>query len=207
MKQEIVFSSSDRIAVLAPHPDDECIGVAAVLIQAPDQADIYVFTDGSHGNKDRSIEEELVLRKKQFEAEMKYVMPHAWYWLGIEDTKLSEHPEVTKGIDFTKYTKIFLPGIKSLHPDHVAAAEFCINAIRTQGATAECYLYEVFSPFYNPSHYIDITDLEDEKRKLIRFHEDQSEQEEIALTLNAFRAAQMFLPQIRCVECFDRINV
>ena len=49
--------------------------------------------------------------------------------------------------------------------------------------------------------------MEDEKRKLIRFHEDQSEQEEIALALNAFRAAQMFNPQIRYVECYDRIDV
>lgn len=204
----IDFSEKDRIAVIAPHPDDECLGVAAVLLKAADRTDIYVMTDGSHGNKEHSIEENRVIRKKQFEAEMDYIMPHAWYWIGIEDTKLKEHSEAAKTIDFTKYTKIFLPQLESLHPDHVAAAQMCHNAIRAQGSTAASYSYEVYSPFLNPSHYIDITELEEQKRKLIRFHADQTEQEEIALSLNAFRAAQMFRhPEYQYVECYRQVDV
>ena len=50
MKEIITFREDDRIAVVAPHPDDECIGVSAALIFAPKQTDIIVMTDGSHGN-------------------------------------------------------------------------------------------------------------------------------------------------------------
>jgi LmbE family N-acetylglucosaminyl deacetylase len=50
MREKIVSTDADRIAVVAPHPDDECLEVASVLILAPQQTDIYVLTDGSHGN-------------------------------------------------------------------------------------------------------------------------------------------------------------
>ena len=75
MAEEIIFTEKDRIAVIAPHPDDECLGAAAALLRATDRTDIYVLTDGSHGCEERSIEEELAIRKRQFEAKMEYLKP------------------------------------------------------------------------------------------------------------------------------------
>ena len=46
MRERIVFEKNDRIAVIAPHPDDECLGAAAPLILAPDRTDVFVLTDG-----------------------------------------------------------------------------------------------------------------------------------------------------------------
>lgn len=192
MIHELIFSKDDRIAVIAPHPDDECLGASAPLLLAPDQTDVFVLTDGSHGNPEMPIEEEALIRKKQFEAEMDFVKPHAFTWLGIEDTKLSLHPEAVRKIDFTPYTVIFLPWLESLHPDHRHATAYCIEAIRSQKAKAACYSYEIFAPFHKPTHFADITDIIEKKQKLIRFHEDQHTQEEIILSLNAFRAAQLF---------------
>ena len=207
MRKKIIFTEEDRIAIVAPHPDDECIFAAAALLLASDQTDVFVLTDGSHGNTNRSIEEEAAIRKKQFDAEMEYVKPHAVYWFGIEDTKLSENTGIVHSIDFTPYTRIFLPWIESLHPDHRAAAEMCMSEIRKQGCHAECYSGEVYKPFSSPSHYIDITSLAEEKRRLIRFHEDQAALEEVVLSLNAFRAAQMMhLPECKFAECYDQIK-
>ena len=207
MRKEIILAKNDRIAVIAPHPDDECLGASAVLLQAPEQTDIYVLTDGSHGSAKRYVEEEATVRKAQFEAEMAYLRPHGWYWLGIEDTKLDKHGEAADQIDFTGYTKIFLPWLGSLHPDHVAAAKMCIKAIQRQKPQAECYSYEINAPFSYPSHYIDITAMEERKRRLVRFHADQAGQEQITLALNAFRAAQMLrFPQYKYVECYLRIE-
>ncbi len=207
MREEIIFTEDDKIAVIAPHPDDECIGASAALLLAPDRTDIFVLSDGSHGSKERTIEEEAILRKRQFENEMEFVKPHSWHWFGAEDTKLNEHKELGMQIDFTPYTKIFLPWLNSLHPDHVAAADMCIDAIRRQKAKGECWSYEIFAPFYEPGYYIDITAIEEAKRKLIRFHEDQPYHESIILSLNAFRAAQMFFhPHYKYVECYEKVN-
>lgn len=208
MKHEIVFSEEDRIAVIAPHPDDECLGASAALLTAADRTDIFVLTDGSHGCKTRTTEEEAKLRRKQFENEMKYVKPHAYTWLGVEDTKMVAHPEAVKEIDFTPYSIIFIPWLESLHPDHRYAAAYCIDEIRRQKAKATCYSYEIFAPFHNPTHFIDITSVENEKRKLIRFHEDQQGQEAINLSLNAFRAAQLIKrDDISCAEAFIKVDV
>lgn len=62
MRERIVFEKNDRIAVIAPHPDDECLGAAAPLILAPDRTDVFVLTDGSHGNPEISIAEEAKIR-------------------------------------------------------------------------------------------------------------------------------------------------
>ena len=208
MREEIKFSSEDRIAVIAPHPDDESLGASAALLLAPGITDIFVLTDGSHGCRQRSFEEEAVVRKRQFEAEMEYVKPRSYAWLGVEDSKLSLHPEVVKRIDFTPYTIIFLPWLRSFHPDHRCAAEFCLDEIRRQNARAACYFYEIDAPFYDPSHYIDISDIADEKRRLVRFHADQKSHEQITLALNAYRAAQMIkYKSLRYAEAFQKADV
>lgn len=191
MWEEIVFKEEDSIAVIAPHPDDESLGTAGVLLLAPEKTDVFVLTDGSHGNPTRSKEEEAAIRKQQFEAVMEYVKPRTYFWFGYEDSLLDTFPQAVCEIDFTNYTKIFLPWQESLHCDHRAAAAMCMDAIRQQNAKAECYSYEVTAPFRDPTHYIDISDLAEQKRKMICFHKDQIHHERIALSLNAFRAAQM----------------
>ncbi len=208
MRERIVFKEEDRIAVIAPHPDDECLGAAAALILAPDRTDIYVLTDGSHGNPEKSTAEEAGIRRAQFEAEMEAVRPHAWEWLGYEDTTLPKHLDAADGIDFTPYTKIFLPWIQSPHPDHRAAALMCCKAIRRQRAKAECFMYEICSPFYRPTHCIDITEHTEAKRQLIRFHADQGNQEEISLSLNLLRGSQMLSdPKCKYAECYLEADV
>ena len=207
MWETIEFTPEDRIAIVAPHPDDECLGASAALLMAPEKTDVFIMTDGSHGNPDKSIEEEAVIRKRQFEAEMEYVKPNSWRWIGIEDTKLVEHQNAADEIDFTPYTKIFLPWSESVPPELRACEQSCRGASRKQKATAECFSYELNAPFHRPSHYIDITGLVEEKRKLVRFHEDQTEQEQITLTLNQFRAAQLFRHEdIKFAECYLQID-
>ena len=207
MRERLVFEESDRICVIAPHPDDECLGVAAALILAPDRTDIFVITDGSHGNPDVSIEEEAVVRRAQFEAEMEAVRPHSWEWIGIEDTTLPKQPDDAINIDFTPYTKIFLPWHESPHPDHRACAMMCCRAIRRQRARAECFMYEIITPFYRPTHSIDITQFVEEKRRLIRFHVDQAEQEEMNLAVNRLRGAQLYLnPVCDYAECYLKVD-
>ena len=207
MRERIVFQEEDLIAVVAPHPDDECLGAAAALLLAPDRTDIYVLTDGRYGNPDKSAEEEAKNRRMQFEAEMEAVKPRAFQWLGFEDTTLQKNLDADLKIDFTPYTKIFLPWNQSAHPDHRAAAIMCCKAIHEQKAKAECFMYEITRPFHYPTHCIDITGLLEDKKRLIRFHQDQNPQEEINLSLNRFRGAQMISdPKCRYAECYLKVD-
>ena len=147
------------------------------------------------------------MRKRQFDAEMNYVKPRKHVWLGYEDTKLDEHHEAGNDIDFTCYTKVFLPWNESPHPDHRACAYICCEAIVRQKASADCYMYELNVPFHTPTHFCDLTDVIEEKRKLIDFHEDQIKNKEIAITLNRFRGAQMLLhPSVEYAESYLKVD-
>ena len=209
MKDEIKFISDDSVAIIAPHPDDECIGTAGVLINASDQTDIYVVTDGCYGNTKRSAEDEARLRKEWFEEEMSIVKPRNWFWLGIEDTKVSDNPDFASQIDFTRYTKVFLPWGKSLHPDHRATYESCLNQIKQQNASkAEYYMYEVCAPFHNPRYYIDISDVLDRKHELIRCHREMEYEIRQITLLNQFRASQLHEhTDCKCIEAFDIVEI
>lgn len=66
MWEELKFDRDDVIAVIAPHPDDECLGASAALLMAPERTDVYVLSGGSHGNEDRSFEEEAAVRRALF---------------------------------------------------------------------------------------------------------------------------------------------
>ena len=57
MIEELLFDKDDVIAVIAPHPDDECLGAFAALHLMLERTDVYVLSDGSHGNSEKSIEE------------------------------------------------------------------------------------------------------------------------------------------------------
>ena len=145
----------------------------------------------------------------EFERAMAIVRPRSFSWLGYPDAHLAEHPECVDAIDFTCYTKAFLPWTDSLHPDHRALARFCLDRIRLQGAECEAYLYEVQAPFRCPTHFIDITDEVDRKRELIACYENtlsQYPQDEVTLALNKFRSCQREEPERWC-ECFLHVDL
>ncbi len=207
MWEELKISHDDLIAVIAPHPDDECLGASFALLTVPERTDVYVLSDGSHGNSKRTVEEEASFRKASLDAEMEYVKPRSVHWLGYEDTTLPLHYEASDSIDFTQYTKVFLPWHESLHPDHRAASEMCCKTIMKQNASPECYIYEITRPLFSPTHYVDITHLIDEKCRLIDFHKDQFGQKEITVSMNAFRAATLSgLSSVKYAECYMKVD-
>lgn len=205
----LAIGTDERVVVVAPHPDDESLGAAGVLLNHPGQADVYVVSDGSLGNPAVDPAQMGARRRAEFERAMSLARPASFRWLGFPDARLSGHPECVDAIDFTRYAKAFLPWTESLHPDHRAVARFCLDRIREQGAACEAYLYELQAPFRSPTHFIDITDVVDFKRDLIAFYESMLElypQDEVTLALNKFRSCQREEPGRWC-ECFLHVNV
>lgn len=202
-RKEIFFEEHDKIAIIAPHPDDECLFAASPLLYANDRTDVYVVTDGRYGNPDVAPEEEMAVRKNCFIKEMEYVKPNNYFWLGVCDGRVMEGARDAKVIDFTQYTKVFLPSFDSLHPDHRACAYIYLKEIDKQDAQCMCFYSEMNRPFRRPTHYVDITNDIERKKKMISFHEDQIIQEEIVIALNRFRGAQMQeLTACKYAECF-----
>ena len=206
----ISFTSKDRILILAPHPDDECIGAGGIMSLYPHQCDIIVLSDGCNGRKDMKPKDERRIRQKQFESEMAYIQPNSYRWLGYEDGTLSKQEHSLDDIDFSIYTKIFLPWEDDNHPDHTATFLWATKRIRKQMvAINEIYRYEVHVPFHDFTNIVDITEVIEEKKKLIHFHEDQIAAlpyDIMTMALAKYRACQCG-NSARYVEAYLKVNM
>jgi len=203
--ENLFFSASARILVLAPHPDDESIGCGGLLLKYRGQCDVVVLTDGRHGGLSGMDENETVtLRKLEFERAMVYAGVKKWFFLGVEDGKLSESFAKFSELDFCGYDAIFVPAPGENHEDHACVYEFFLK-LKPQ---AQIFGYEVWSALGNPSHYIDITDVVEEKKRLIAFHESQTAQVDYvskAISLNCFRGMLVY-PTIQYAEAYKEMD-
>lgn len=202
------IAEDERFVVVAPHPDDESLGTGGVLLRHPGQADVYVISDGGLADPAVPSDQMVAQRRAEFECAMELARPASIHWLGFPDAHLSECPHCVDAIDFTQYTKAFLPWTESLHPDHVAVAQFSLARMKQQGAQCEVFLYELQAPFRCPTHFFEITEVLEAKRELIHCYQSTLAlypQDEVTLALNKFRSCQREEPDQWC-ECFLHVD-
>lgn len=169
----IDINEEDRIAIVAPHPDDESIGAGGLLLRYPAQCTVILMTDGRHG--DATVAPSLLRERRyaEFESVIKRLDTNCVV-LDYEDGTLSGTEECFAQVDFSVYTKVFLPCADDNHPDHMAACLYAKNRIVEQGIQKlEVYQYEVHLPFHAASHYIDISNVMDRKVELISVYQSQ----------------------------------
>lgn len=204
------ITCKDKIVIIAPHPDDESIGVGGLLSLYPQLCDVILLTDGRQGGNDTNPEIIKEIRRQEFENEMKYAKVHSYKMLEYKDGELLQHIDCMRQIDFIGYTKIFIPWCDDNHPDHTAAYLAAIERIKQQHITnVEIYQYEVHVPFHDATHMLDITEGIDNKLKLIRFHDSQvsnMDYDQIARALGKYRACQCNLPE-KYIEVYLQTDI
>ena len=172
--QILSIKETDRILIVAPHPDDECIGPGGILALYPDKCDVYVLTDGSLGQGDDLYEHTKAIRMQEFESEMHEAGVKNFKMFGLRDGTLMQHIKCLETTDLERYTKIFVTGPQDNHSDHSAAYFSVLSALEKQRLYhIEVYIYEVHAPLKDPTHMLDITEVMEKKRRLIRFHASQ----------------------------------
>ena len=174
--EELNISENERILIIAPHPDDECIGAGGILLKYSTQCNVVVMTDGRQGQGDTDPEEGKRIRRGEFAAEMERLEIKNYRMLDIEDGTLLSHIEDgLKTVDLREYDRIFVTGMHDAHADHKAAFLCVMKAAKSipLDQYPRCYLYEVHTPILSPTHFLDITDILQEKCELIRFHISQ----------------------------------
>jgi hypothetical protein len=105
---------------------------------------------------------------------MRYLGIDDYKLLGITDGTLTNHLDCMEKIPLDVYTKIFVTGTMDGHLDHSAAYHCVINALEKQkNCKTEIYLYEVHREIMEPSHFLDITYIQEKKEQAIRLHKSQ----------------------------------
>lgn len=203
--KKIIFSESARILVLAPHPDDESIACGGLLLKFRHQCEVVVLTDGRYGNlPGQSATETIAMRKREFKQAMAYAGVRRFSFLGVEDGKLAENFAKFSQLDLNGYDAIFVPAPGENHPDHSCVYDFVLR-LKPQ---AKIFTYEVWSALPEPSHYLDISELVDEKKRLINYYESQVAQVDYiskALGLNCFRGLLPY-PAVSYAEAYQEMR-
>lgn len=172
--QYLDIKETEQILVVAPHPDDECIGAGGVLALYPKQCSVVVLTDGRQGQGDVAPEKEKAIRRAEFIREMEFAGVFSYKMLDYEDGTLLKHTDCLSHVDLSVYSKIFVTGMQDGHADHTAACISVFKALEEQKKTeVEVYSYEVHTPLQDVTHILDITTVLGKKLELIRFHQSQ----------------------------------
>lgn len=177
---------------LAPHPDDETIGMGGTLALFGEQFKVILLTDGRKGIKDKSTKEVTQIRYEEFKKALSLAKISDYEFLNIEDKKLLSNFNSFNKINI-EYDYIFVPNIIDQHPDHKAVS-LLLREIIELGAkikpdTKIC-MYEVWSTLGLVNSFVDISDVVETKREMIKCYESQTSQKDYeyhALGLNQYR--------------------
>ena len=172
-----------RVLVIAPHSDDEVLGVGGTLarhVARGDEVEVIVLTDGARGTADGSIDVTLVPRRRE-EALAGLAL------LGIAAPEFWELPEghipdagvlgalslrLAMRIATTRPALVYAPWIGEEHADHFQAARLARLGLALSGFEGLALGYEVWTPL-EPRWLVDIGEVWGLKRAAVGEHRSQ----------------------------------
>lgn len=188
-----------RVAVLAPHPDDDVIGCGGTLHKhrlSGDAVTVIYLTDGARGDDIQGppSEELAVTRRKEAEGAAGLLGIEQLVFLGYTDGDLSVSETSTERvageIREALAEAVFLPFFLDNHPDHAATNRIFAAAARYLDSRLTVYAYEVWTPLL-ANRLVDITAAAAVKEEAIRRHASQMrnvDYAEASLGLNRYRS-------------------
>lgn len=211
-----------RILVLAPHPDDDAIGMGGTIrhhLEQGDDVDVIYLTDGSLGITGTDPATTALIRAQEAQRARVVLQAGAPGALNIEwwkypDGELARHHEeatVRLEVSLPAWDVAFTTHLDDDHVDHQAAARILRDAIRRRleaGDTAPAgRTFEVWTPLRRPLHVRNIGPQAHIKSDAIRAHESQQSRQDYAgaaLALNHYRGA--LLGRCQYAEAFGALE-
>ena len=171
------LKESDRILVVAPHADDECIGCGGLLLKYAAQTDVLLLSDGRFGynrnDPDASPEKTRILRQNEFKAVMSFLKVRNYTMMDILNCDIYRHYSIVSKYDIREYDFIFVPSRFENSQDHLHAYYFLRKMIKAQHAKARLIEYEVWVPIPDPQVILDISDVVEQKKQALSLYESQ----------------------------------
>jgi LmbE family N-acetylglucosaminyl deacetylase len=161
MVQRLKIEENANILIIAPHPDDETIGVGGILALHASQCDVLVLTDGRKGVSplvQRTEKQLIAIRKTEFQKAADNWGVRSYSFLDIPDRKVTKYKRKIQSLNFSKYDYIFLPYRYDAHPDHKAVYKIVNRMMKRQNRNAKLIEYEIWTPLKEATYFIDITD-------------------------------------------------
>ncbi len=161
-----------RVLAIGAHPDDVEIGAGGYLIKtAKQKGEVYIFTltYGEAGGADTGT------REKEARASARMIGAKEIRFGGFKDTKLTPDGDLVNSIEAVfkdvKPDVVLTHSMKDEHHDHRAVG---LSSIEGARACQQILAYEnPLTKDFVPQHYVDITDVIDEKVRLLSLFDTQ----------------------------------
>jgi LmbE family N-acetylglucosaminyl deacetylase len=200
------------VLVLAPHPDDECLGCGGALILHRRQGDrvrVVFVTDGMGGDAlgyYAALDYRGLRRDEARRAAAVLGVDDLVFW-DYPDGKLAEARDLTDrlGALLEAYRPdiIYRPSTLEIHPDHWALGVGIEEVLGRYDSGSRDFCYEIWATV-QPSHVIDISAVWEQKKKAVEQYESQlryNDYHHMVAGLNAYRTIHW--PSARYVEAFE----
>jgi LmbE family N-acetylglucosaminyl deacetylase len=177
-----------RVAVLAPHMDDEvfgCGGTLALSARGGSEVTVVYLTDGSKGYAPAAIHEKSDIEIRALEADLvarrKEEARRAGTLLGLSEPLFLDLPDgaiavtdvsterLARALRNLRPEAIFLPFMTDLHHDHWLANGLLVQSAQAAQLSADiaCWGYEVWNPTV-ANTVVDVSSVYDLKREAAR---------------------------------------
>ena len=176
--------------VMAPHPDDETLGMGGTLAMAGRKGfhvTVVFVTDGDQGG------DPVVRRKEAGRAAEILGISNLEFW-GFLDRNVHNNlsgftQKCMESLSQKSFETIFLPSFMEFHPDHRAVTMGGLSALSAIGFNGQVWLYEI-SRQAEANCLMDISDTVKNKMSAIQAYRSQTAQNaylEIACGINRAR--------------------
>jgi LmbE family N-acetylglucosaminyl deacetylase len=180
--------------VLAPHPDDESIGMGGTLALFPQHLEVACLSNGNRGVKSVEPSQAGALRQQELQAALALAGIHTHHWLNIPDGAIAQHYAVFKTLPLSTYNLLFVPNVLDQHPDHKAVAQHVYRYFKEHTPPPQLQLafYEVWNTHPLPNAFVDISAVANTKQAMIEAHASQVAKKAFGkvLSLNQYRGLQ-----------------
>ncbi len=176
-------STKLKIICVGGHPDDPesgCGGTLAKFSAAGHDVNILYLTRGEAGIEGKSHSEAAAIRSKEAEAACKILNTKPHFLGQIDGDTVFNSEWIKKMVDFMEGAQpdmVFTQWPIDLHKDHQVASLLTIQANVWVKKKFQLYFYEVCAGeqtmTFRPTDYVDITGMQEVKRKALYCHVSQ----------------------------------
>ncbi len=195
-----LIKKNHRCLIVAPHPDDECIGCGGIISKYASNIDVLIVNSSgvARNKKELNAEHMADIRIKEFNQCMdKAKIKNRWIFRIFGTPPMFEQIEAhfddyLKTINFKSYDRIFMPHVSDGHKEHRYVSACLLPRLLQKSGfkkSALAVFYEVWSPVDSPNYFEDISAVVKNKAKLLNIYKSQggSNYAKRILGLNQYR--------------------
>lgn len=201
------LKAGQHMLCLAPHPDDEVLGCAGLLVQAQNQGlhvQSLIVTAGQEGvSWAEGMENPRLAESRAAAEQLGLPEPQCWQ---LPDRQLRYNSPLIERIAQTLHAQsvdwLLLPALTEPHPDHQVLALAGMAAARSLARSVEILFYEVGTPA-QPNVLVDISEVAELKwRALACFASQEERHSYLRLAQNMAQLRAFGQPEMQAAEAF-----